>query len=167
MFNRTKKLLRDLKINMGSEFKQGYFTPLYPEKCINIKIGKKIIYRSSWEQRFFSFCDSNKNVLSWASEVVEIKYIYDIDKKVHRYYPDMYCKMKKSDGNIVEYLIEIKPKKQLEKPKPPKNKTQKALKNFNYSMSTYIKNQNKWKYAKRYCETRNWNFRILTENELF
>lgn len=167
MFSHLKQLIRELKLNMAAEWKQGKFNPTYPQKCINIKLNKPIIFRSSWEQRFFSFCDTNANVLAWASEVIEIPYIYDVDKKLHKYKPDVYVKMKNSEGKIVEHLIEIKPEKQLKKPKPPKNKTQKALRNFNYAMGEYIKNANKWKYARRYCETRSWDFKVLTEKQLF
>jgi hypothetical protein len=150
-----------------SGWSKGNFRPLYPEKCINIKKRKPIIYRSSWEQRFMNWCDTNSNVVLWGSEIFEIPYIYDIDKKLHRYYPDIYCEVKDNSGQIVKYLVEIKPKKQLKPPNPPKNKTYKALRNFNYSLMEHVKNKNKWKYAKRFCDTRNYKFKVITEDRLF
>ena len=65
------------------------------------------------------------------------------------------------------YLIEIKPRKQESKPKVPRNKTRKAMKNYNIALIEYVKNKNKWKYAKRYCEGKDWRFKILNETNLF
>ena len=147
---------------------QSYFTPKFPEKCINTqKKGKPPFARSSWETRMFNWCDLNQNVIQWGSEVLEVPYIFDIDKKVHRYYPDIWCKLKGKDGKTKTYLIEIKPKKQESKPKLPRNKTRKAMKNYNIALIEYIKNQNKWKYARIYCEGKNWQFKVLNETTLF
>ena len=166
MFNRIRLLLNSLLI-MNRDWKQGHFKCAYPEKCINVKLGKPIVYRSSYEQRFFNFCDSNKNVLQWGSEVLDIPYIFDIDKRVHKYKPDVFVKMRKEDGSVEEYLIEIKPEGQTKPPRKPKNKTKKAIHNYNYALKEFIKNQNKWKYARRFCETRNWKWKVLTEKNLF
>lgn len=155
-------------IRRDSKWHQGEFKPKFPDKCLNIKMGKMpIIYRSSWEKRFFNYCDSNNNVLKWGSEIFSISYIYDMDKKKHTYYPDVYCEAIDKTGKVVKYLIEIKPENQVCSPKPPKNKTQKSMKNFNYRMMEYIKNQNKWKYAKMFCEVRNLKFKVMTEQNLF
>jgi hypothetical protein len=146
---------------------QNYFTPRFPDKCINSLSGKPVIYRSSWEKRFFNYCDMNANVVKWGSEIISIPYIHQLDNKKHTYYPDIYCEIKNKEGVVEKFIIEIKPKNQLDKPRLPKTKTKKALKNFNYSMTQYIKNQDKWKYAKMYCETRNYKFKIMTEENLF
>lgn len=153
--------------NKNDKFDQGNFSPKNPEKCVNSKKGKPIIYRSNWEKRFMVFCDMNTNVVSWGSELFEIPYIYEIDNKLHRYYPDFYLEMKNSDGKIAKYLIEIKPKKQMSKPNPPKRKTEKSTKNYNYAICEYVKNNNKWKYARMFCETRDIKFKILNEDILF
>jgi len=151
---------------------QGKFSPQYPEKCMNLKSGKLPFARSSWEFYMFNMCDCNTNVIRWGSEILTIPYIYDIDKvkgvhKTRKYYPDIYCEIKNNKGEINTYVIEIKPHKQKNKPDKPKRRTQKALKNYNYAMCEYVKNQNKWKYARSFCDGKMWKFRILTEENIF
>ena len=153
---------------------QNTFIPKNPNKCMNLnmKSGKMPYYRSSWELKMFNWCDENVNVIRWGSEILEIPYIYDIDKikgihKTRRYYPDIYCDIKNKQGIINTYVIEIKPNKQKNKPIAPKNKTKKAVQNYNYAMCEYVKNQNKWKYARSFCEGKMWKFRLLTEKNIF
>ena len=99
--------------------------------------------------KIFDLGDLNQNVIKWGSEILEVPYIYDVDKKVHKYYPDIWCKLRGKDGKVQTYLIEIKPQKQESKPKLPRNKTRKAMRNYNIALLEYIKNQNKWKYARQ------------------
>jgi len=147
---------------------QGEFTPKNPKKCINLTLGgQKPFARSSWEMRLMNWCDSNKNVISWGSEIIKVPYIFEIDQKLHNYYPDIWCKIKDKDGLVQTYLVEVKPDKQQKKPVPPRNKTRKAMMNYNLALREYVKNQNKWKYAKRFCAGKNWKFRIITEKILF
>jgi hypothetical protein len=151
---------------------QGPFSPKNREKCMNTKSGSLPFARSSWEFRMFHWCDENKNVIRWGSEILAIPYIYDIEKakgihKVHKYYPDIYCEIRNNIGEIEKIVIEIKPNKQKNKPIKPKNRTRKALKNYTYAVCEYVKNQNKWKYARSFCSGKNWKFRILTEENLF
>lgn len=153
--------------NNGS-FKQGNFIPKNVDKCLNYKMGKPIYYRSSYEERMFNWCDMNKNIVKWGSELIEIPYVYDYDPdKLHRYYPDVYIELIDTNGNLKKYLIEVKPKKQTEKPIKPKRKTNKAIMNYNNRVKEYIKNLNKWKYASIFCEGKNWEFKLVTENDLF
>ena len=70
--------------------------------------------------------------------------------------------MKESNGNIKKYLIEVKPKKQTVKPKVPKRQT----KGYIREVYEYAKNMAKWESAKEFCKDRNWEFKILTEDEL-
>lgn len=151
---------------------QDYFTPKHPEKCINSQAGERPYYRSSWEAKFFNWADLNKNVKKWGSEIVKIPYIYDIDKsqsisRVRNYYPDIYLEMINKKGQLRKYLIEIKPIKQKERPVMPKRKTKKAMQNYLIASATWIKNQNKWKYANMYCEGKNWEFKVITESDIF
>lgn len=151
---------------------QGKFNPKNPNKCMNMKAGKLPFARSSWEFYMFNWCDDNLNVIRWGSELFSIPYIYDIDKanhihKTRKYYPDIYCEIKNKQNEINIYVIEIKPTRQKNKPVKPKNRTQKAIKNYNYAMCEFVKNQNKWKYARSFCEGKNWKFRLLTEKEIF
>ena len=69
-----------------------------------------IIYRSSWELKFFQWCDRNTNVLEWSSESVIVPYKSPVDGRYHRYYVDNAIALQ--EGNkIIKYLVEIKPYK--------------------------------------------------------
>ena len=70
-------------------------------------------------------------------------------------------KVKQSNGNIKEFIIEVKPKRQT---KPPKKG--KSRRNYLYEQFTWTKNQAKWAAATQYCEKRKWKFMIVTEKEL-
>ena len=98
-----------------SKYHQGLFHPRHPEKYVGDV--NNIVYRSSWELRFLQYCDSNDNIIQYASEEFSIPYLSPIDNKVHRYYPDYLIKVKESNGSIKKYVIEVKPKRQTEKPK--------------------------------------------------
>ena len=74
----------------------------------------KIVYRSLWERRFMQYCDDNNNIIEWGSEEIIIPYISPVDKKVHRYFPDFYIKVRESNGSIQKYIIEVKPQPILE-----------------------------------------------------
>lgn len=155
--------IKNVKPTKNSGFNQGYYNPQFPEKYA----GKPpIIYRSSWERKFMIWCDMNDKVITWASEPVEIKYWSRQDNKPHLYYPDFYFKQKKQDGSTKEYLVEIKPKAQIQKPQPPKKNSRKALKSYKFLAEQYVKNMDKYNAAKTYCEGRNWNFIVLTEDTI-
>ena len=121
----------------------------------------KVTYRSLWEKDFMVYCDRNTNVLNWCSENPIIKYFCPTDRKWHKYYPDFYMKVKQSDGNIKEFIIEVKPKRQT---KPPRKG--KSRRNYLYEQLTWVKNQAKWEAATQYCKKREWEFKIVTEREL-
>ena len=139
---------------------------VYHELCEILKIHKgdptKVVYRSMWELRFMKYCDSNENILEWGSEEIVLPYVSPIDNRYHRYFPDFYIKVKERGGKIKKYVIEIKPKKQCIEPKVQKRKT----KGYVYEVCEYAKNQAKWKAAKEFCEDRQWEFKVLTEDEL-
>ena len=117
----------------------------------------KIIYRSLWERKFMNFCDTKPSVTKWASEEIFIPYRSPKDGKIHRYYPDFYMK---TGGK--ESIIEIKPLKQCSPPKEPKRKTAR----YKAECLTYLVNQAKWKYAKKWCKARGLSFVVLTEKDL-
>lgn len=148
---------------MGN-FLKGTYTPRNPEKYV----GKgEPYFRSSWEKRCFYYFDTNKNILEWASENIAIQYFYPLDNKNHRYYPDIYCKVRKKDGDTATYVIEIKPYAQSVKPKPPKNKSAKAMRNYNNARQVVLKNEFKWKAAEEYCKKKGFTFRVITEKQIF
>ena len=109
------------------------------------------------------YCDRNDNILEWGSEEFIVPYKSPIDGKVHRYFPDFYVKVKQHDHTIKKFLIEIKPKRQT---KPPKANPQRKTKSWHRELKEWGKNQAKWKSAVKYCQNRNMEFKILTENDL-
>lgn len=145
-----------LKVGKG----QNVYTPMFPQKY---KGRYPIISRSSWELQFMKWCDANPNILQWSSESIKIPYLDPIKRKQRRYYPDFWIKVKDKDGNIVKYIVEIKPHKESVPPKP-RGKTKKARK---YDMKAYAMNQAKWKAANDYCRKMGMKFKVLTEKELF
>ena len=59
-------------------------------------------------------------------------------------------------------LIEIKPSRQITRPKPPKKKTRSYMR----ESFEFIKNQAKWRAATSYAEDNGAVFKIITEKEL-
>lgn len=108
------------------------------------------------------YCDSSSNVLRWASEEVVIPYYSPVDKKQHRYFVDFLVEMHTKDG-IKTLLIEIKPKKQCMEPK----KRQKVTRSYITEVKTWLTNKAKWDAAKQVSEAKGWEFKILTEDDLF
>lgn len=139
---------------------KGKYKPSYPQKYKGDPTN--IIYRSLWERKFMVYCDLNENIVEWGSEEIALPYRSPIDGKVHRYFPDFYIKVKESTGHLKRYLIEIKPKRQTTPPQKPQRQTKKYL----YEAYEYAKNQAKWKAAKEFCEDRQWEFKVITEDEL-
>jgi hypothetical protein len=139
---------------------KGKFQPSFPKKYKGNP--SNIIYRSLWERKFMVYCDKNENILEWASEEIALPYRSPLDNRIHRYYPDFYIKVKESNGVIKKMLIEVKPKKQCIEPIRPKTKT----KGYIYEVKEYARNQAKWKAAKDFCEDRQWEFKVITEDEL-
>lgn len=117
-----------------------------------------VIYRSLWEKHCFKWCDNNPEVKYWSSEETIIPYLYEVDKKWHRYFVDLTIQYQ--SGKVV--LVEIKPFAQTQPPKKGKRRTQKYIQEG----YTYIKNINKWESAREVCEQKGWEFVIWTEKEL-
>ena len=140
---------------------KGKYQPSFPKKYKGDP--QNIVYRSLWERKFMIYCDTNENILEWGSEELALPYRSPIDNKIHRYFPDFYIKVKESNGSIKKYLIEIKPKKQTIEPQVQKRKT----KGYIYEVYEYAKNQAKWKAAEEWCADRGYEFKVLTEDNLF
>jgi hypothetical protein len=139
--------------------KQWY--PKNPKKYIGDV--NNIWYRSSWEKKVLNWLDNNPNVIEYSSEEIKIPYLSPIDSKYHTYYPDVYAKIKNNQGKIVEYLIEIKPYAQTIEPEVKKRIT----KTYINEVYTWGINSAKWKFAKEFCRKRNWEFKFLTEKDIF
>ena len=138
---------------------KGKFTPRNPQKYKGN--ANNIIYRSTWEIRVMNYLDDNPNVIWWASEELPIPYISPVDKKKHRYFPDFIAQMRRSDGTVMTYVIEVKPEKQT---KPPTQK--RKTKTFLQEAITYEVNKAKWYAAEEFCKDHGWQFQILTEKHL-
>ena len=138
----------------------GKYQPSFPKKYKGDPTN--IIYRSLWERKFMRYCDLNENILEWGSEEISVPYRSPVDRRVHRYFPDFYIKIKESNKSIKKYLIEIKPKKQTVPPKKPQRQTKGYLR----EAYEYAKNQSKWAAAREYCADRGWEFKVITEIEL-
>jgi hypothetical protein len=142
-----------------AQYKQGVYAPVNPNKYIGVK---KPQYRSSWELKFFQWCDKNVNVLEWGSETVVVPYISPVDNRPHRYFVDNVIAIQ--EGNEVKkYLVEIKPYKQT---LPPVKSNRKKKSTVIYEHVAYAVNQAKWKYASQFAKKKNMEFIVLTENEL-
>lgn len=142
---------------MASRFKQGYFQPRNPEKYVGDVT--KIRFMSSWELSFQRFLDGNPNILRWSSEAIAIPYLKPTDGKIHKYYPDFWIEYINKDGEVLQEVLEIKPKSQA----GGKSVGRMSL----YEKAQYAINLAKWESCKRFCDQRGITFRILTEQELF
>lgn len=142
-------------------YKQGIFNPINPQKYVGTQ---KPIYRSSFEVKFFKWCDRNDNVLSWSSESIVIPYKNPVTNRVQRYFVDNYITLK--EGNkIQKYLVEIKPYCQTIP--PILEGTRKRKRTLIYEKQRWIQNQAKWEAAKTWADKHNAKFIILTEKDLF
>lgn len=139
---------------------QGKFKPQNPKKYKGDPTN--IIYRSGWELKFMHYLDRHPDIIEWGSEEVIIPYKSPVDGKYHRYFTDFFVVKINKDGSREKLIIEIKPFKQTIPPEVKKRKTKQYL----FEVQTYMVNDAKWKYAKKYCDERGWKFQILTEKEL-
>jgi hypothetical protein len=139
---------------------KGRYSPKHPEKYKGDPTG--IIYRSLWERKLMVYLDENKSIIQWSSEEIAIPYRSPIDNRIHRYFPDFYIKAIDKNGNITEQLLEVKPKKETREPAKKKRIT----KQYITEVTTWGKNQAKWKAAEEYCLDRGWQFKLITEDHL-
>ena len=144
--------IKDLKPNLNSRFKQGYINPESCKKLFPQLKFDKIIYRSSYEKKFIYWMENNPSVKYWGSECVKIPYLYVKDNKMHSYYPDYFIEM--HDGTYM--IIEIKPLAQ----------TQKPLNENSWAGDAYIKNICKWKATMKFCKSKEYLLKILTEKTI-
>lgn len=138
--------------------KQGFYKPQNPQKYAGDASG--IVFRSGWEMRFMRWCDSNPSVLTWASEGIVIPYFSATDQKQHRYFVDFLVKIKRADGTVKNYLIEIKPDEQTRPPTKTKSRY------YQSQCLEYVRNCEKWKAAKTWAAGHDCEFIVMTEYEL-
>lgn len=144
--------------------KKGPYKPINPQKYMGDPT--KIIYRSAWELRFMYALDTDPTVIGWSSEEIAIPYLSPKDKKMHRYYPDFIVK-RIIKGLTKTIMYEVKPKEQtvMPKSKHESGKAKPRKTQLNEAM-TFGVNSAKWRAAREYCANRQWDFVILTEDDL-
>jgi hypothetical protein len=136
------------------------WSPKNPQKYAGDS--SNIWVRSSWELKVYKWMDSKSYVINWSSEEIAIPYLSPVDNRWHKYYPDVLARI--DIGNkITTFLVEIKPYNQTIEPKTKKRIT----KNYINEVCTWGINSAKWKAAKEYCLDRKWEFKLLTEKDLF
>lgn len=118
---------------------------------------KNVVYRSMWEKWVFKWCDENTSIKEWSSEEIIVPYYYEVDKRYHRYFVDVFIRF----DNGKTLLVEIKPDKQT-RPPESKRKTKKYIKEG----LEYVKNMNKWEAANKVAKDNGWTFEIWTEHTL-
>ena len=153
------------KVKPNGEYRSGKYEPRNPDKYIGDIHNS--IYRSSWEYRFCTYCDTNESILKWSSEPVSIDYYNPLDKKEHKYNVDFYIKVLKESGEEQDWIIEIKPENQTKKPIYEGVNTLSKLKSDNRNMQIWITNQAKFKAAKEWAAKRGYKFGVIDENFLF
>lgn len=146
-------------MSFGHKTYKGRFHPTIPKKYRG-DVGN-IIYGSSWELRVMKWLDSHPEVIWWNSEELVIPYVSPVDNKKHRYFPDFIAQMKRKDGSVMTYVIEVKPDSQTKMP-TQKRKTSR----FITEAATYAINQEKWRAADKFCEEHGWKFVVVTEKHL-
>lgn len=145
---------------------RGRFKPTNPKKYLGDV--RNIYYRSSYEVKFMNWLDTKDDVKRWASEEIVIPYLSPIDNRIHRYFPDFYVETLNKDGKLEKSIVEIKPSSQTVEPikKKTKRKSKKASKRFLQEKITWGINEAKWKAAKKFCEKKGLEFKIITEKDL-
>jgi hypothetical protein len=133
---------------------QGSYEVLNPAKYVGRGQPR---YRSGWELSFMRFCDTNDNVLQWASESIAIPYMNPVTGKKSQYVPDFLVTYRTRDNTVRAELIEIKPKKQsvIESRMSSRDRAVVAV---NYA---------KWDAAQKWCRRNGLTFRVITENDMF
>jgi len=143
-----------------AEYIQGKYTLKNPSKYVGDKTN--IVFRSSWEYKFMTWCDANPSVLHWGSEIHPIEYFSKIDNKVRRYFVDFFVKILRNDGNTEVMMVEIKPHAE----KFPPKKGSKKEKRYIQEVATYQRNQDKWDAATKFAQKHNMKFVIFDEYDL-
>lgn len=138
-----------------AKWAQGIYNIKNPQKYV----GKhKPKYRSGWELTFMTFCDSNDNVIYWASEAMAIPYRHPLTGKPTNYIPDFFVLYKNKYGKQIAEVVEIKPKKQSIIESKVVSAKDRAVIAINHA---------KWAACRAWCDKHGYIFRVITEDDLF
>jgi hypothetical protein len=137
-----------------SKWAQGVYQVINPKKYVGQGMPR---YRSGWEHSFMRFCDTNDNIMQWASESIRIPYLHPLTGKMTTYVPDFLITYKTRDNTLKAELIEIKPKGQsaITEGQKPRDRAVVAV---NYA---------KWDAATKWCRNQGLTFRVITEDDMF
>jgi hypothetical protein len=136
-------------------FANGVYTPQNPHKYVGKHNPR---FRSGWELTFMKFCDSNNNIIAWASEAIQVPYRNPFTGKQTVYIPDFFVMYQDKNGNKRAEVVEIKPKKQSIIESKVASLRDKA---------TVALNHAKWQAAANYCKRQGLTFRVITEDDIF
>ena len=146
-------------MGMYGKCKQGFYKLINPAKYDgNVD---QVVFRSGLEYRYFRYLDLNNDILMWGSETVVVPYV-SLDGRYHRYFVDLYTKVKNKNNEIKEFICEIKPYDFTIPPKEQKRKT----KQWKEKYKNYLINQAKWDAATQFAEKNGWKFIVLTERDI-
>ena len=140
------------------EYRQGVYRPVNSFKYSGHGNPR---YLSSWELKFFKWCDRNPHVVKWSSESVCLPYVSPVDGKMHKYFVDNVVHINEG-GKIVKDLIDIKPSKQT---RPPKSHGNKKRSTVVYENVQWNVNQAKWLAARDWASKNGYIFQIVTEKD--
>jgi hypothetical protein len=106
---------------------------------------------------FMRFCDTNPNVLQWASESIQIPYRNPLTGKLTHYVPDFLVTYCTKNNTLKAELIEIKPRGQSEitEGQRPRERAVVAV------------NMAKWHSATLWARKNGLTFRVITEDHMF
>ena len=157
--NLIKSKLKTHQTPHDKRYKQGFFVPRAPAKCINIMEMAEptaITFRSGWEKSFFEKCDESTGVLRWGSEIIKILYKNPIKNRTSFYVPDVYLEYLDTNKRMHKLLVEIKPMSQ----------TKLSETSNGYDKLQFAVNQFKWASAIEFCKKRGIEFKVMGANEL-
>jgi hypothetical protein len=139
---------------------QGTFYPSCPEKYKGTSNPR---FKSKLEYKMMRMCDKSPHVINWSYERIVIPYV---DKSrhntTHNYYMDFKVTMSTKNGPQT-FLVEVKSKKETEK---PKNSKRKKPENYKKEVETWVRNKCKWSAAEKSARRRGWRFVLFTEDQL-
>lgn len=154
---------------MGKPSK-GKFTPSNSAKYLGDPL--KIVYRSSWELTLMLYLDKSPNVIGWMSEGIPTNHVHHgingipypnpFTRRWTFYVPDFFVISVDANGKKNQEVIEVKPFEEV----PP------AMTGFTGKVSKLkearqILNAAKYAEAMKWCATRGYNFRVMTEKDMF
>jgi len=143
--------IKNFKPSKSSRYSQGYINAGSCKKIFPQFEHDKVIYRSSYEKTFIYWCERSPRIKHWASECISVPYL-DPEGNWHHYYPDFFVEY--ADGKYA--VVEIKPSSQTKQP----------VNENSWFAKEWRKNFCKWKSTKEFCDSKGWDFKILTEKTI-